>query len=131
MDGAEEPGAGRRPSHRRPSPASFLSPRTFRPLLAAADAPAWVAAFVLRTGSYDHIAAALATRGLVTEKTTATFQQRRFTDEREQRYAVDAVAATGEDPCGKETEGCFHTSLHLSRPPADAAALPLTALLRA
>ncbi|MEV6671556.1 hypothetical protein [Streptomyces sp. NPDC051162] len=109
---------------------SFLSPRTFRSLLAAAEVPPWVAAFVLRTGSYDHIAAALATHGLATERSTATFPQRRFTDEREQRYAVDAVAAAGEDPRGKETEGCFHASLHLSRPPADVAALPLAALLR-
>ncbi|MBD0742822.1 hypothetical protein [Streptomyces sp. CBMA152] len=109
--------------------ASFLSPRTFRPLLTAADAPVWVAAFVLRTGSYHPIAAGLLSHGLVTEKATGTtFPQRRFTSAQEQQYAVDAVTAAGEDPRGRETDGYFHTALHLSRPPEDAEAFPLTAL---
>lgn len=109
--------------------ASFLSPRTFAPLLAAADATPWVAAFVLRTGSYRPVAECLRAHGLTTERYPgATYPQRRFTGADEQRYAVDAVASTGEDPRGKETEGSFHTALYVSRPPADAAALPLAAL---
>ncbi|MGW4985935.1 hypothetical protein [Streptomyces mirabilis] len=109
--------------------ASFLSPRTFQPILAAADAPVWIAAFVLRTGSYQPIAANLLSHGLITEKAAdTTFVQRRFTDGKEQQYAVDAVAAAGEDPHGRETEGYFHTALYLSRPPEDAAAFPLTTL---
>jgi SAM-dependent methyltransferase len=109
--------------------ASFLSPRTFQPLLDNAERPVWVAAFVLRTGSYQPIVDALAGYGLVTETSTRTFPQRRFTSPAEQRYAIDAVIATGHDPSGKETEGAFHTTLHLSRPPTDIAAFPLTALL--
>jgi hypothetical protein len=109
--------------------ASFLSPRTFQPLLDNAARPVWVAAFVLRTGSYQPIADALAGYGLVTETSTHTFPQRRFTSPAEQRYAIDAVIATGHDPSGKETDGSFHTTLHLSRPPADIAAIPLTTLL--
>ncbi|MFC0844531.1 hypothetical protein ACFH04_12565 [Streptomyces noboritoensis] len=110
--------------------ASFLSARTFAPLLASIEVPVWVAAFVLRTGSYRAIAHSLAAYGLVTEKLVApTFPQRRFTDERERRYAVDAVTAAGEDPRGKEGEGAFHTALYLSRPAAEVADVPLSALL--
>ncbi|MFJ6569706.1 hypothetical protein ACIQNU_20005 [Streptomyces sp. NPDC091292] len=70
--------------------ASFLSPRTFGPLLAAvAPEQAWVAAFVLRTGSYEPIAEGLMPHGLITEKAaTPTFPQRRFTSAREQRHAA-------------------------------------------
>ncbi|MFI1170816.1 hypothetical protein [Streptomyces melanogenes] len=110
--------------------ASFLSARTFAPLLASIEVPVWVAAFVLRTGSYRAIAHSLAAYGLVTERLIApTFPQRRFTDERERRYAVDAVTAAGEDPRGKESEGGFHTALYLSRPAAEVADVPLSALL--
>ncbi|KOT55232.1 MULTISPECIES: hypothetical protein [Streptomyces] len=111
--------------------ASFLSARTFRPLLDGRRQPPWVAAFVLRTGSYRNIADGLASMGLTTEKDTArTYPQRRFTDADEQRYAVAAVSAAGDDRRGKETDGCFHTALHLTRPAAQAAARPLHALLR-
>lgn len=109
---------------------TFLSPRTFQPLLTCAQDPVWVAAFVLRTTSYESIAVCLAANGLVTERaTTHTFRQRRFTDADEQRYAVQAVTAAGDDPYGKETDGYFHTTLHLSRPAEDATALPLTDLM--
>lgn len=97
--------------------ASFLTARTIHQLLYAAKEPVWVAAFVLRTGSYQPIADALAEHGLVTEvDSERTVVQRRFTDPDEQRYAVAAVAATGTDPTGKETEGSYHAALHLSRP---------------
>ncbi|MCX4546362.1 hypothetical protein OOK52_37935 [Streptomyces sp. NBC_01565] len=110
--------------------ATFLSPRTFHPILDGVQDPAWVAAFVLRTTSYRPIAACLAAHGLVTETTTThTFRQRRFTDADEQHYAVQAVTAIGHDPQGKETDGYFHTMLHLSRPPEDATAFPLTGLM--
>ncbi|MGK5632967.1 hypothetical protein, partial [Streptomyces sp. URMC 123] len=89
--------------------ASFLSPRTFRSLLNAAGGPLWIAAFVLRTGSYAPIAEALAPFGLVTETDPGhTFPQRRFTSPHEQRYAVEAVLAAGGDPRGKESEGRYH-----------------------
>ncbi|MFE5868193.1 hypothetical protein ACFQ6V_05980 [Streptomyces roseifaciens] len=109
---------------------TFLSARTLKALTAGTDTPPWVASFVLRTASYEPIADALAAHGLSTEKYTArTFPQRHFSGPEEQRYAVAAVEAVGEDPRGKETEGYFHTTLYLSRPPQDAAALPLTELL--
>ncbi|MFJ6011352.1 hypothetical protein [Streptomyces sp. NPDC092952] len=111
--------------------ASFLSARTFRALLEGRREQPWVAAFVLRTGSYRDIADGLARLGMTTEKDTSrTYPQRRFTDEDEQRYAVGAVAAAGDDPRGKETDGHFHTALYLTRPRAQAAARPLHVLLR-
>lgn len=108
---------------------SFLSPRTFQALLDNAKRPVWVAAFVLRTGSYQPIADALAGYGLVTETSTCTFLQRRFSSPAEQRYAIDAVIATGHDPSEKETDGAYHTNFYLSRPSTDIAAMPLTDLL--
>ncbi|MGW0884625.1 hypothetical protein [Streptomyces sp. NPDC002671] len=111
--------------------ASFLSVRTFRPLLEGMEEPPWVAAFVLRTSSHRNIADGLALSGLTTEKDTSrTYSQRRFTDADEQQYAIAAVSAVGDDPRGKETNGHFHTALHLTRPAAHAAARPLHLLLR-
>ncbi|MFF7457060.1 hypothetical protein [Kitasatospora sp. NPDC008115] len=110
--------------------ASFLSARTFRPLLEGMAQPSWVAAFVLRTGSYRPIADGLVPLGLVTEKDTSrTYPQRRFTDPAERDFAIAAVAAAGDDPRGKETDGRFHAALHLTRPAAEAAARPLRTLL--
>ncbi|MEW1658696.1 hypothetical protein [Streptomyces sp. NPDC093707] len=110
--------------------ASFLSTHTFRPLLEGRQDPPWIAAFVLRTGSYQHMADGLALLGLTTEKDASrTYPQRRFTDVDEQRYAIAAVSAAGDDPRGKETDGHFHTALHLTRPTAQAVARPLHTLL--
>ncbi|MFJ4654673.1 hypothetical protein ACIP5Y_25660 [Nocardia sp. NPDC088792] len=109
--------------------ASFLSARTFQSLLVAEES-VWVAAFVLRTGSYGQIAEYLAEAGLITERvTTPTFPQRRFTSAHERRYAIDAVISTGEAPHGKESDGYFHTALHLSRPAVDAGRHPVSDLV--
>ncbi|WP_411129239.1 hypothetical protein [Streptomyces sp. x-19] len=111
--------------------ASFLSARTFRPLLGDRREQPWVAAFVLRTGSYQNIADGLARLGMTTEKDTSrTYPQRRFTDDDEQQYAVTAVSAAGDNPQGKETDGHFHTALHVTRPAAQATARPLQVLLQ-
>ncbi|WP_405161636.1 hypothetical protein OG203_35710 [Nocardia sp. NBC_01499] len=110
--------------------ASFLSARTFRPLLAHTEETVWVAAFVLRTGSYEHIAECLAEAGLITERVASpTFPQRRFTSVHERRYAIDAVTSTGEAPQGKESDGYFHTALHLSRPAVDTSTHPVSELV--
>ncbi|MER5711939.1 hypothetical protein [Streptomyces sp. NPDC002122] len=57
---------------------------------------------MLRTSSYQSIAACLESYGLTTERAAATHPQRCFTDPAEQRYALDTVTALGEDPSGKE-----------------------------
>lgn len=111
---------------------SFLSPLTFGPLLDCVHGPVWVAAFVLRTHSYRRIAKCLEPYGLSTERAaTHTFPQRRFTSEQEQRYAIDAVTAAGEDPQARETHGYFHSTLYLSRSATDAAEAPLATLVQA
>lgn len=110
--------------------ASFLSARTFQALLADTEESVWVAAFVLRTGSYRHIAECLTEAGLVTERAaTPTFPQRRFTSAHERRYAIEAVRSTGEAPRGKESDGYFHAALHLSRPATDVSRHPLSDLV--
>ncbi|QKW10914.1 hypothetical protein HUT18_15355 [Streptomyces sp. NA04227] len=95
---------------------SYLTERTFTALLGAIRRPLWVSAFVLRTVSYDPIARVLAEHGLpTTADPTGTYPQRLFTDDEEQRYAIEAVRALGGDPAGREEAGRFHTTLYESR----------------
>ncbi|MFC5720696.1 hypothetical protein ACFP1Z_11030 [Streptomyces gamaensis] len=94
----------------------YITQRTFGALLAHVRSPVWVAAFVLRAVPYEPIAACLAEYGLITERdATRTYPQRLFTDPAEQRSALRAVQAVGEDPAGKEADGYYHTNLYLSR----------------
>lgn len=95
--------------------AAFLTERTFGRLLSAVGHPLPVAAFVLRTCDFTGVVACLESYGLTVERSAETYPQRRFTDEGEQRHAVEAVIALGEDPAGKESAGWFHTRLHLGR----------------
>ncbi|MFF2148095.1 hypothetical protein [Kitasatospora sp. NPDC058190] len=96
---------------------SYITRRTFDALLSRARRPVWVSAFWLRTVPYGPIADTLAAHGLRTTADTArTHPQRRFTGEREQRFAVDAVRSQGMDPSGREEAGLFHTVLYESRP---------------
>ncbi|MEV5320425.1 hypothetical protein AB0K92_22705 [Streptomyces sp. NPDC052687] len=98
---------------------SYVTERTFARLLDGARRPMWVSAFVLRTVSYEPVIGALADRGLRTTADTArTYPQRRFTDERERRYAIEAVRALGHDPAGLEEAGRFHSVYYESRPGA-------------
>ncbi len=101
---------------------SFLTAKTFHQLLRAASEPPGVAVFAVRTESYQPIVDALAEHGLVTEVDMEhTVAQRRFTDPEEQHYAISAVTATGADPNGKESDGWYHATFRLSRPPPDLA----------
>ncbi|MCT4351932.1 hypothetical protein M5362_02125 [Streptomyces sp. Je 1-79] len=96
---------------------SYLTRRTFAALLEWAGRPLRVSAFVLRTVSYGPVAECLAGYGLRTvADPSRTYPQRLFTDAREQRYAVEAVRARGEDPTGRESAGRFHTVLYESAP---------------
>ncbi|MEU8781885.1 hypothetical protein [Streptomyces sp. NPDC048637] len=108
----------------------YITARTFAHLFDNVSSPPWVAAFVLRTVSYQPVSALLARAGLVTEKlTTRTFRQRRFADGGERRATFDALAGHGLSTAGKEADGFYHAELYLSRPAADVAALPLEELL--
>ncbi|MDJ0382723.1 hypothetical protein [Streptomyces sp. G-G2] len=94
---------------------AFLTERTFGRLLSAVARPVPVAAFVLRTVDFRAVTACLESHGLAVERSTDTYPQRRFTDPGEQRRAVEAVTALGEDPTGKEGDGWYHNRLHLAR----------------
>ncbi|MEU6587720.1 hypothetical protein ABZ923_00520 [Streptomyces sp. NPDC046881] len=96
---------------------SYITERTFAALLDGARRPVWVSAFVLRTVAYEPVVRRLAAYGLrTTVDASRTYPQRRFTDEREQRYAIDAVRALGGDPSGREEAGRFHSVLYVFRP---------------
>ncbi|MFD5399337.1 hypothetical protein ACFWJW_34670 [Streptomyces sp. NPDC127097] len=108
----------------------YITARTFGHLFDHVSRPPWVAAFVLRTVSYQPVSALLARAGLVTEKlTTRTFRQRRFADGGERQATFEALAARGLSTAGKESDGFYHAELYLSRPAADVAALPMEELL--
>ncbi|MEV6203339.1 hypothetical protein AB0M64_25700 [Streptomyces sp. NPDC051771] len=95
---------------------SYVTRNTFRALLPQAGRPVWVSAFVLRTVSYAPIAELLAAHGLRTvADASRSYPQRLFTDERERRYAIEAVRALGLDPADRETSGRFHATLYESR----------------
>ncbi|PZH02130.1 hypothetical protein C1I97_21870 [Streptomyces sp. NTH33] len=96
---------------------SYVTARTFAALLDSVRRPMWVSAFVLRTVSYDPVVRTLAAHGLrTTVDPSRTYPQRRFTDVREQQYAIAAVRALGGDPAGREQAGRFHTLRYESRP---------------
>lgn len=96
---------------------SYITARTFTALLEGTRRPVWVSAFVLRTVSYQPIVRALAAHGLsTTVDVSRTYPQRLFTDERERRYAIEAVRALGGDPTGREGDGRFHSLRYESRP---------------
>lgn len=106
----------------------YVGAETFAHIINAADAPVWIAAFVLRQFPFAEIADRLDQYGLVTEKLEArTFLQRRFCDSEEQAKAIEAVSAAGCDPGGFESEGYYHAELYLARPAGEISA-PVSAL---
>jgi SAM-dependent methyltransferase len=104
----------------------YVTEKTFDKLLNATGKTPWIISFVLRMFPFDSLAATLAERGLVTERLTGvTFVQRRFRDAEEFENSLATLGKLGIDPTGLETEGLFHADLILSRPEADARAMPL------
>ena len=101
----------------------YITERTFdRVLGARSGGPMpWVAAFVLRTYSYDAIAETLGRHGLVTEQLSGvTFPQRLFDSAAEREAALRQVRGRGLDPSGREDAGRYHADFFLSRPSAEA-----------
>lgn len=100
----------------------YVTERTFDRLMSCTqpERRPWVASLCLRTVPFDPIADCLASYGLVTEQLEdVTFPQRRFTSEEEQQHALEALAARGLSPEGREAEGCYHVNVYLSRPVED------------
>jgi hypothetical protein len=104
----------------------YVTEKTFKTILKAANNAPWVVSFVLRMFDYSPIEAALARAGLKTEKLrSAAFVQRRFRDEEEAAGVIDVLQKRGVDPTGLETDGLLYAELYVSRPAAEVAAAPL------
>ena len=108
----------------------YVTEKTYRKLLAAMNHTPWIISFVLRMFPYEPLARTFAERGLVTEKLQgATFVQRRFRDTEEFQSTIATLEERGIDTAGFESEGLFQADLFLSRPEADARAVPLEELV--
>jgi hypothetical protein len=104
----------------------YVTEKTFGKLLDATEKTPWIISFVLRMFPFDELAKTFAQRGLVTERLAGvTFIQRRFRDAEEFENSLATLAKLGVDSTGLESEGLFHADLILSRPEADARAMPL------
>lgn len=104
----------------------YVTEKTFDKLLDATGKTPWIISFVLRMFPFDSLAETVAQRGLVTERLAGvTFIQRRFRDAEEFENSLATLAKLGVDSTGLESEGLFHADLILSRPEADARAMPL------
>jgi SAM-dependent methyltransferase len=110
---------------------SYLTERTLQQIIDGVAGPIWVAAFVLRTVSYQRFAEALGRHGLVTERSSITFPQRKFSDAEERRFALQQLVRAGKEPIDGELKGYYHAELFLSRPARDATRLPLERLQHA
>src|SRR3546814_13921344 len=74
---------------------------------------------------YDQFISAFAERGMMTEKLAgSTFVQRRFRNEEAFERSLGALKARGIDTSGFEADGLFQAELFVSRPAADARAMP-------
>lgn len=107
----------------------YITEKTFARLVDASDNTPWIAAFCLRAYDYRPEIESNAQRGLVTEKSSAVYSQRRFLDGDEQAWAIEQVEANGLDPADLEADGRYYANFYLSRPAAAVAAAPLEALL--
>lgn len=92
----------------------------------------WFANFVCRMFPFDAIEECLDGWGYVTEKLeNRTFLQRRFASAHEQEQVIEQLVGQGVDPTGLEGDGDLLAEFYLSRPKADAAAVPIEQLLAA
>ncbi len=106
----------------------YVTQNTFGRLVdaAAGPRPPWVASLVLRMFPYEPIEAALAARGLVTEKLEGhTFVQRGFESGQERGDVLARLGGLGLDPAGLEDAGAYYTELFFSRPAADVRETPI------
>lgn len=109
----------------------YVTDVTFRRVLDELDQLPWVISFVLRMFPYEPLSEALEAYGLVTERLAgATFVQRRFRDVEEFQGTLAALAESGIDTTGLESEGRFHAELFVSRPLADVRAAPLGEIVK-
>jgi len=109
----------------------YVTEATFKRVLDSLDQLPWVVSFVLRMFPYEPLSEAFEAYGLVTERLAgATFVQRRFRDVEEFQGTLAALAESGIDTTGLESEGRFHAELFVSRPLADVRAAPLGEIVK-
>jgi TPR repeat protein len=89
----------------------------------------WMAHFVLRMFPFDGAREMLAANGYTTEHIAGIYPQRRFASDEERANAFANLARLGITPTRKEREGWYVAELHLSRPAAEARAIPAEKLL--
>ena len=90
----------------------------------------WFANFVCRMFPFEAIEECLDGWGYVTEKLqNRIFLQRRFASAHEQEQVIGQLRDQGVDPTGLEGEGDLLAEFYLSRPKAEAVAVPIERLL--
>lgn len=112
----------------------YVTEKSFDRLLPAVSEGSlpWIANFVLRMFPFEAVDRSLARWGYATEKLEdQTFLQRRFVSSDEQQQVLGQLRDQDVDPTGKEADGHLHAEFFLSRPAAEASALPLPRLLAA
>lgn len=108
----------------------YVTERTYGKLLDALPVQPWIISCVLRMFPYDQFIATFAEHGMTTEKLAgSTFVQRRFRKEEEFERSLDALKARDIDTSGFEADGLFQAELFVSRPEAEARAMPLDAII--
>ena len=110
---------------------SYVGAPTFSRILSAIrrSSKLCVACTVIRTVSYDDIAAVLEKHGLITERIPGVvLRQRRFASTQEQKSFVTQVIARGLDPAGCEDEGYLCAEIYISRPNGELSRTPIAEL---
>lgn len=107
----------------------YVTAKTIAAVLeAVAPRQPLMAHYVLRTFSFEDVAAMAAARGYVTRKGARPIRQRRFASSEEQEQALARLAALSIEAAGMEASGWYYADLYLSLP-ASMADLPLTPFL--
>ncbi|MDA0341474.1 MAG: class I SAM-dependent methyltransferase [Proteobacteria bacterium] len=112
----------------------YMTEKSFERLLPAVTQgrSPWIGNFVLRMFPFDAIEETLAKFGYVTERLDGqTFVQRNFASADEHEQVLDQLRDGGIDPTSGEVEGQLLAEFYLSRPKADAVAMPIERLLQA
>ena len=94
----------------------YITHRTFEALLDCAGVPLWVAAFVLRTVSYQPVITCLADHGLLTETAAQTYPQRLFTGPADSATPSNRPCSPVTTPPVLRREAATTRQLYQSRP---------------
>jgi len=111
---------------------SYIGEATFTRLLESSNPEArpWFVCYPLRVTDFEPVCEVFREFELKAETWDEdTFPHRRFVNAEEMRKVLGQLEDNGLDPTGKEATGYFHAELHVARPAAEAAAVPLRNLV--